>query len=153
MTLKRKTRIFRDRIKPRASRQGQSPEHSRQKFWKIYLSVFRDWKFYPQESRKVSRENLWVPSRLDLPLANKSPDWVMRNIKRKNLKNIPSIFRDWDIDPLVSCEKSLCGLATRTCDWTNPQLSRQNKATFLFYFIFIFKFWHFCKNKRLSKNN
>ena len=69
-----KTRDFRDRVKSRASRQGQSPEHSRQKFWKIYLSVFRDWKFYPRESREVTREILWALSRLDLPPTNKSPD-------------------------------------------------------------------------------
>ena len=54
----RKTRDFRNWVKSRESRQGQSPEHSRQKFWKIYLSVFRDWKFYLRESREVSRENL-----------------------------------------------------------------------------------------------
>ena len=54
----RKTRDFRDWVKSRESRQGQSPEHSRQKFWKIYLSAFRDWKFYPRESHEVSRESL-----------------------------------------------------------------------------------------------
>ena len=54
----RRTHDFRNWVKSRESRQGQSPEHSRQKFWKIYLSVFHDWKFYLQESREVSRENL-----------------------------------------------------------------------------------------------
>ena len=33
------------------SRQGKLPEHLRQKNLKIFLSVFRNWKFYPQESR------------------------------------------------------------------------------------------------------
>ena len=70
----RKTRDVFDWVKLRASRQGQSPEYSRQKFWKIYLSVFRDWKFYSRESHEVSRENLWALSRLDLLLTNKSPD-------------------------------------------------------------------------------
>ena len=54
----RKTRDFRDWVKSRASRQGKLLEHSRQKFWKIYPSVFRDWKFYLRESREVSHENL-----------------------------------------------------------------------------------------------
>ena len=31
------------------------------KILKIFLSVFRDWKFYPQGSREVSCENLCVP--------------------------------------------------------------------------------------------
>ena len=88
----RKTRDFRDWVKLRASRQGQSPEHSRQKFWKIYLSVFHDWKFYPRESREVSRENLWVLSQLDLPPTNKSPDWVARNIKNLNFEKYSKYF-------------------------------------------------------------
>ena len=71
---------------------SKSPEHSRQKFWKIYLSVFHDWKFYPQESHEVSRENLWALSRLDLPPANKSQDWVARNIKNPNFEKYSKYF-------------------------------------------------------------
>ena len=56
------------------------------KIWKIFLNVFRDWKFYPWESCKVSRENLWALSQLDLPPANKLPDWVARNIKNPNFE-------------------------------------------------------------------
>ena len=82
----RKTRDFHDWVKLRASHQGQSPEHSKQKFEKIFLSVFRDWKFYLWESREVSRENLWAFSWLDLPTANKSPDWVARNINNPNFE-------------------------------------------------------------------
>ena len=55
-------------------------------------SVFRDWKFYPQESRKVSRENLWALSRLDLPPANKLPYWVARNIKNPNFEKYYKYF-------------------------------------------------------------
>ena len=40
---------------------SKSPKHLKHKFWKICLSVFRDWKFYPQGSREVSRKNLCVP--------------------------------------------------------------------------------------------
>ena len=34
---------------------------SSQKFWKNFLSVFRDWKSHLQGSRELSRENLCVP--------------------------------------------------------------------------------------------
>ena len=110
-----KTCDFCDWVKSRTNRQGQSPEHLRQKLWKIFLSVFRDWKFYLRESRKVSCENLWALSRLDLPPAKKSPDWVARNIKNPNFEKYAKYFswlghwpanesrkiyvwaRDWDI--------------------------------------------------------
>ena len=69
-----KTRVFRDWNKSPQSRQLKPPKHTRPKIWKIFLSVFRDWKVYPRVSRELSRENLWVTSRLDLPLANKSPE-------------------------------------------------------------------------------
>ena len=54
------TRAFRDLIESPQSRQFKSPKHSRTKIWKIFLSVFRDWKVYPRVSREMSRENLWV---------------------------------------------------------------------------------------------
>ena len=60
-----KTRDFRNWVKLQASRQDQSPEHSKQKFEKKFLSVSRDWKFYPRDSHEVSRENLWAFSRLE----------------------------------------------------------------------------------------
>ena len=87
-----KTRDFCDWVKLRASHQGQSLEHLRQKFWKIFLSVFRKWKFYLRESREVSRENLWVPSRLEPPPVNKSPDWAVRNIKNPNFEKYSKYF-------------------------------------------------------------
>ena len=43
------------------------------KILKNFLSDFRDWKFYPRGSRKISRENPWVPSQLEPPPTNKSP--------------------------------------------------------------------------------
>ena len=122
----RKTRNFRDWVKSRASHQGQSPKHLKHKFWKICLSVFRDWKFYP---RGKLRKSLCTPRDWNLHRRTSRQTESWETIKTQILKNILSIFRDWDIDPLVSHEKSLCGLATRTCDWTNPRLSRQNKAT------------------------
>ena len=76
--------------------ESTSPKHSRQKFWKIFLSVFHDWKFYPWESHEVSHENLWAFSRLDLPPANKSPDWVTRNIKNPNFEKYSKYFSRLD---------------------------------------------------------
>ena len=123
---------------------AQSLEHSRQKFWKIYLSIFRDWKFYLRESCEVSRENLWVSSRLDLPPANKSPDWVTRNIKNPNFEKYSKYFSRLGHWPANEPQK----ISVWARDWTNPQLSRQNKATqFLKFLTF------FAKKKRLSKNN
>ena len=110
----------------KSSRQCQSPKHLKHKFWKICLSVFRDWKFYP---RGKLRKSLCTPRDWNLHRRTSRQTESWETIKTQILKNILSIFRDWDIDPLVSHEKSLCGLATRTCDWTNPRLSRQNKAT------------------------
>ena len=54
------TRDLRDLIKSPHSRQLKPPKHSRIKIWKIFLSVFRDWKVYPRVSRELSRENLWA---------------------------------------------------------------------------------------------
>ena len=59
---------------------------------KKILSFFREWKFYLRESREISRENLWVPSQLDLPTVNKSPDWVARNIKNPNFEKYFKYF-------------------------------------------------------------
>ena len=54
------TRVFRDWSESPTSRQVKPLEHSKTKIWKIFLSVFRDWKVYPRVSRELSRENLWV---------------------------------------------------------------------------------------------
>ena len=77
-----KTRDFRDLIKSPHSRQLKPPKHSRPKIWKIFLSVFRDWKVYPRVSRELSRENLWVnlatgPSTREQVAKNdqRSSDW------------------------------------------------------------------------------
>ena len=131
---------------------SKSPEHSRQKFWEIYLSAFYDWKFYLRGSREVSRKNFWVPSRLDLPLANKSLDWVARNIKNPNFEKYSKYFlRLWHW--LASeLRKSLCGIATGTCDWINPRLSRQNRATlFVKFLTFLQKQKTFQKQLKHSK--
>ena len=84
----RKTRDFRDWVKSLRP----VARTLKTKIWKIFLSVFRDWKFYPRESHEVSRENLWAFSWLDLPLANKSPDWVVRNIKNPNFEKYSKYF-------------------------------------------------------------
>ena len=55
-----KTRDFRDWNESPKSLQIKPPKHSRTKIWKIFLSVFHDWKVYPRVSRELSHENLWV---------------------------------------------------------------------------------------------
>ena len=54
------TRVFHDWRESPQSRQFKPPKHSKIKVWKNFLSVFRDWKVYPRESRELSRQNLWV---------------------------------------------------------------------------------------------
>ena len=54
------THVFCDWRESPTSRQFKPPKHSRTKVWKIFLSVFRDWKVYPRESRELSCQNLWV---------------------------------------------------------------------------------------------
>ena len=136
------------------SRQGQSPKHSGQKFLKIYLSVFRDWKFYPRGNRKVSCENLWVPSWLDLPPTNKSPNWVMRNIKNPNFEKYSKYFswlrhwstseprkisvwaHDWDMrldQPMTKSPKqgnTIFGIFAKTKDF--PKTTKTLKNLFVF---------------------
>ena len=46
---------------------------SSQKFWKNLLSVFRNWKFHSEGVASWAAKISVYPSRLDLPLVNKSP--------------------------------------------------------------------------------
>ena len=98
------------------------------------LCTPHDWTFHPRTSHHTKpREK--------------------NNKNNKNLKNILSIFHDWYIDSPMSCEKSLCGRATRACDWINPQLSRQNRATLFFKILTIFaKTKYFPKTSKTLKN-
>ena len=54
------TRVFRNLSESPSSLQFKPPKHSKREFWKNFLSIFRDWKVYPQGSRELSRKNLWV---------------------------------------------------------------------------------------------
>ena len=79
------TRVFRDLRESPTSRQFKPPNTQRQKFEKVFLSVFRDWKVYPRGSRELSRENLWVtlttgPSTHDRVAKNepRTRDWGPR---------------------------------------------------------------------------
>ena len=60
LSLKRKTRVFRDWNKSSISRQVKPSKHSKSQLWKNFLSVFRDWKVYPRGSHELSHENLCV---------------------------------------------------------------------------------------------
>ena len=125
-----------------------SPKHSRQKFWKIFLSVFHDWKFYPWESHEVSHENLWAFSRLDLPPANKSPDWVARNIKNPNFEKYSKHF-SW-LGHWPASEPWKISVWARNWDiWLDQPVTESQKQGNNVFEIFDI----FCKNKRLSKNN
>ena len=54
------TRVFRDWRESPQSRHFKLPKHSKTKVWKIFLSVFRNWKVYPRGSHELSHQNLWV---------------------------------------------------------------------------------------------
>ena len=83
------------------------------KILKNFLSIFRDWKFYPRGNHKVSRENFCVPSQLDLPPANKSPDWAARNIKNLNFEKYSKYFSRLGHWPASESRK----IFVWTCDW------------------------------------
>ena len=116
------TRIFRDWGESPTSRQGKPPKHSKTKLWKIFLSVFHDWKVYPWRSRELSCENLCVPfATRPLSLANKSP----------------KLTRE---------------LAAKACDLSDLRLSRQNRATLFLKFSVFVKTKYFPKTTKTLKN-
>ena len=79
---------------------------------------------------------------------------LRETLKSQILINILIIFHNWDIDPPVSCEKILCELATRACDWINPRSSRKNRATLFLKILTIFaKTKYFPKTTKTLKNN
>ena len=127
---------------------SKSPEHSRQKFWKFYPSVFRDWKFYSWGSRKESRENLWVPSWLDFPPANKLPDWVARNIKNPNFEKYSKYFSWLGHWPASKPQKISVWAGNWDMRLDQPVTESPKQGNNVFEIFEIF-----CKNKRLSKNN
>ena len=128
---------------------GQVARHRRWNFWKICLSVFRDWKFHPRGSHEGSRKHFCVTLTIRAftheQVANLSRE------KPKNpdfLKKFLSIFHDWDNDVPVSCENLLYELATgdMRLDWLATKSLEQGNTVFE-------NFVTFCKNKILSKNN
>ena len=54
------TRVFWNWSESPTSREIKPPKYSKIEFWKNFLSIFRDWKVYPRESRELSCENPWV---------------------------------------------------------------------------------------------
>ena len=86
------------------------------KILKNFLSIFCDWKFYPRGSREISMKISKYPHDWNLHPWTSRQSEPQETLKTQILKNILSIFRDWDIDPPVRCKKSLCGLAIGTCD-------------------------------------
>ena len=147
----RKTRDFRDWVKSL----GPVARTLKTKIWKIFLSVFRDWKFYPRESHEVSRENLWAFSRLDLPLANKSPDWVAWNIKNPNFEKYSKYFLRLGHWPTRESRK----ISVWTHDWDmrldqpKIELPEQGNTGFFFEILTFFaKTKDFPKTAKTLKN-
>ena len=114
-------------------------------------------KCFSRGSREVSRENFWVPSRLDLPPANKSLEWVARNIKNPNFEKYSKYFswlghwpaseqrkisvwaRDWDMrldQPVTESQKQdntifeIFDIFVKTKDF--PKTTKTLKNLFVF---------------------
>ena len=121
-----------------------SPKHSRQKFWKIFLSVFHDWKFYPWESREVSRENLCVSLVTGTSTREQVASPSREKHKDPNFEKYSKYFLRLGHWPASELRKiSRLGHATGpTRNW----VAKIGQYCF-------WNFWHFCKNRRLSKNN
>ena len=119
------TRVFRDLIKSPHSRQFKPPKHSRTRIWKIFLSVFRDWKVYPRVSCELSRENIWVTlatrpstreqvakndprrrdwgSRLDLPATESPKQGKTRFLKFSDFSNKILSKNTWKHSKIFLC--------------------------------------------------
>ena len=120
-----------------------------QNFWKICLSVFRNWKVHLWASHEGRRESFYVSLQLELSLMNKSPSWVMKKPKTKKFWNFSKYFSrlgDW---LTTESQELLSKLMTRVSRlaWL-MRVSRQNRVT---------KkkkgFSENFQNKTLSKNN
>ena len=118
------------------------------KFWKICLSVFRDWKVQLRVSRKGSREAFWVNLRLELPLANQSPNWVTKNAKTQKFWNFSKSFLQQGAWLARESQELLSKLATRVSrlEWPARMSCWKRVAQVL-------KILTFFKIKTLSKNN
>ena len=127
---------------------GKPPNTLGTKIWKTFLSVSRDWKFYPWESCEVRHENFLVPTRLEPPLTNKSPDWATRHIKIPNFEKYSKYFSPLGHWPASESQK----ISMWARDWgmqlDQPATESPEQGNTIFEIFEIF-----CKNKRLSKNN
>ena len=123
---------------------GKAAKHFRDKNLKNFLSVFCDWKFYPQGSRDVSCENLWVPSRLEPPTANKSLDWAARNNKNPNFEKYSKYFSWLGHWPASESQNFFVG----TRDWgmrlDQPVTESPKQGSTIFFW----KIWQFCKKTK-----
>ena len=126
-----------------------------EKFWEIFLTVFRDWEVHSQLSREGNRETVWVNSRLELPLTNQLPNRVAKMLKTQNFENFLSIFCDWGYDSPESREELLSKLTIRSTrlDWL-VRVSRQNRvAKFLKFLNFFQSKNNFQKQLKHSKTH
>ena len=120
---------------------GQATRHLRRNFWKICLSVFRDWKFHPWRICKGSYEIFFVT----FATGAFTRELVARNLKWKFSKCF-SRLGQW---PASELQKP----TVWSRDWTDLRPSRQNKATlFLKNLTFFVKIKYFPKTTETLKN-
>ena len=100
------------------------------KFWKICLSVFRDWEIHSRASHEESCESFWVNLRLELSLMNQSPNWVVKILKTYKFWNFSNSFSwlwDWLSRELRELLSKLTTWVLRL-EWP-VRMSHQNRAT------------------------
>ena len=62
------------------------------KILKNFLSVFRDWKFYPWGSLEISRKNLWVPLATGTSTCEQVTDLSRKKHKNPNFEKYSKYF-------------------------------------------------------------
>lgn len=130
---------------------GQVARHLRRNFWKIFLSVFRNWKFHPRGSHEGSHENFCVTLVTRASTREQVASLSREKSKNPDFEKFLSIFRNWDFYSPMSHEYSLSGAHNwgHTTRLTRDQVARTGQHYFFFFFFLTI----FCKNKILSKNN
>ena len=123
----------------------QVAKNSCEKFWKICLSVFCDWKFHSRVSCNGSRQAFWVN------LATRaSTHETVANLSRDKPQNpgfwkFLRLFRDWVPDLPESRRSFWVSLRLEARDWIDSwDWVVRTK---------LHSFWNFSKTKQLSKNN
>ena len=117
------------------------------KILKNFLSVFRDWKFYPWGSLEISRKNLWVPLATGTSTCEQVTDLSRKKHKNPNFEKYSKYFSR--LGHWLASEPWKISMWARNWGMRLDQRATEspNRAA-----LFL-KFNNFCKNKILSKNN